>query len=99
MVDNATCSGGAIPLAVLTATLLSELRADTPTEVQAEVPQFGPVWQRGHDDLAALSKHGVDRRLPVAGHYSQLDKPEVVIDAINEVVDYVRLNAIATGGD
>lgn len=99
MVVNAERNYGAMPLVVLTATLPDDFDPDTPKEVRAELPQWEKEWQRQHDNLAALSTRGVNRRVAGAGHYIQRDKPEVVIDAINEVVDQARLDAIVTDGD
>ena len=51
---------------------------------------------RGHQTLAALSTNGVHQRVSGTGHYIQKDQPQVVIDAVEEVV----AEAIAaTGGD
>jgi pimeloyl-ACP methyl ester carboxylesterase len=44
------------------------------------------LWNRGHDELAALSTRGVNRRVPGADHYIQRAKPQVVLDAVAEVV-------------
>jgi len=50
------------------------------------------LWQQLQAELAGLSSQG---RLVVAegsGHYIQLDRPELVIDAIAEVVTAARTN-------
>ena len=44
------------------------------------------IWNKMHDDLAKLSKAGVNRVVPGANHYIQLDKPDVVVDAVLEIL-------------
>jgi LPS sulfotransferase NodH len=39
-----------------------------------------------HDDMAGLSTQGINRVVPGATHYIHHDRPQVVIDAINEVI-------------
>jgi pimeloyl-ACP methyl ester carboxylesterase len=48
------------------------------------------MWNRGHDELAALSTRGVNARVPGADHYIQRAKPQVVLDAVAEVVREAR---------
>jgi hypothetical protein len=48
---------------------------------------------RGHAELAALSSRGVQRLVPDSGHYIQLDQPNAVIGAINEVLSAIRYMA------
>ena len=48
------------------------------------------LWNRGHDELAALSTRGVNARVPGAHHYIQRAKPQVVLDAVAEVVREAR---------
>jgi hypothetical protein len=43
-----------------------------------------------HDALAALSTRGVNRIVPDSVHPIHLAKPQLVIDAIDEVVDEAR---------
>jgi pimeloyl-ACP methyl ester carboxylesterase len=52
----------------------------------------GPVaeWSHGNQDLAKLSTKGVWRLVADSPHDIPTAKPQVVIDAINEVVDAVR---------
>ena len=77
---------GAMPLIVLTAADTSR----TPGAPPAEVEAAGKVWSRLHDGIAALSTRGVNRQVEGSGHYIQMQKPQVVIDAVAEVVDAVR---------
>ena len=61
--------------------------AATPEIPEVIVRQGEQVWQILQGELAAQSTHG---RLIVAersGHYIQLDQPELVVDAIRQVVE------------
>lgn len=44
------------------------------------------VWEDMHNEVAAMSTHGVNEIVPRAGHYIQYDRPEIVIDAIEQVI-------------
>jgi pimeloyl-ACP methyl ester carboxylesterase len=49
------------------------------------------VGGAGHgEDLAALSSAGVHRVADASGHYVQYERPEIVIEAIRDVVDDAR---------
>ena len=78
-----------MPLIVLTH---SEFTAppDYPAAAKAEIPAEEAEWRRGHDAYAALSTRGVNRIVPNSSHQMPDEKPEVVIDAINTVVDEAR---------
>jgi hypothetical protein len=56
----------------------------------AEIPAFQAAFRKGHKAYAALSTRGVQRTVPGTTHYIQQIKPQVVIDAIAEVVDEAR---------
>ena len=43
-----------------------------------------------HDEIARLSTRGRNRLVPGAGHSIHIDKPQAVIDAIDEVLGQVR---------
>jgi len=43
-----------------------------------------------HDELAALSTRGSNRKVKNSGHYIQKDRPDEVIAAIAEVVQAAR---------
>lgn len=70
-VRNARRSYGMLPLIVLT----------SPQTMSAA----GPQWRLLHQELAALSGAGEQRIVAGAGHYVQLDRPEAVIAAIEDV--------------
>jgi hypothetical protein len=79
-----------MPLIVLTATAdpLPPGVVPPPMSEQQKVMKaaMDALWNRGHDELAALSTRGVNRRVPGADHYIQRAKPQVVLDAVAEVV-------------
>ncbi len=84
---NAASHGyGAMPLIVLTST--ANLKSIQPmmgaTNAQVATAQAG--WVSLHDRLAAQSTRGINCIVPGAGHYIQNDKPQVVIDAIRQVM-------------
>jgi len=60
-----------IPLQVITA--LGDVRGD------------GPDWERLHADLAALSPRGAQIVLRRTGHLVQIDRPEVVAEAVERL--------------
>jgi pimeloyl-ACP methyl ester carboxylesterase len=75
---------GSMPLIVLTRTELSTNMSKADAELEWK------LWNQTHEKLAALSKTGVNRPVPGAGHYIHLDKPEAVIEAIRGVVTEAR---------
>jgi pimeloyl-ACP methyl ester carboxylesterase len=52
--------------------------------------EFEQTWQQMQDELTAQSSRGKRIVAEKSGHYIQFDQPELVIDAIHEVVDAVR---------
>lgn len=84
---------GARPLVVLTA------MAPWPEQVRAglgisaaQAEQWQDAWKRMHDEQATWSSQGQHLLVPDAGHYVQLDRPDIVIKAIQMVVNKVRGN-------
>ncbi len=67
---------GALPLIVLTA--------------HQTVLRAGDDWLDLHRELAAMSALGQQRTISDTGHYIQLDRPDVVIGAIAEVIRAAR---------
>lgn len=61
-----------------------------PHETQAMRDAKNYLWVELHDDIAALSTRGVNEIVPGSGHYIQLDKPGVVIEAIRQVIDMAQ---------
>ncbi len=85
-------SYGAIPLIVLTAGQRPKQPGETVEERQALLR----LWIQMHDELAALSSRGENRMVKESGHYMHLERPQVVIDAVNEAVAAVRQGAGGT---
>lgn len=77
---------GAKPLIVLTAgaTPRPGLTPDQAAAVQK-------LWVAMHDELAALSSRGVNRLVPDAVHGIHVQKPQLVVDTVAEVVDAARV--------
>lgn len=77
---------GNMPLVVLTAGKPLPL----PDELRSEALLIAAEWRRMHEELARLSKRGTSTLVENAGHYIQLDRPDVVIGAVTDVVDTAR---------
>jgi pimeloyl-ACP methyl ester carboxylesterase len=75
---------GDLPLIVLT----RGQRSTNMSPEQAETEWL--LWHRLHDQVTARSTQGDHRLVPDAGHYIQLDQPQVVIDTVLEVVQAAR---------
>jgi pimeloyl-ACP methyl ester carboxylesterase len=73
---------GMMPLIVLTAANAVSMFALPPQESEAAKS----VWETAHEELARLSDRGVRRDVPGAGHMVQLERPDVVVAAIREVI-------------
>jgi len=60
-------------------------------------PPFGETgyasWVAAHRQTAALSTRGSERMVPLSRHNIQVDHPQVVIDAIAEVLDAIDASA------
>ena len=54
---------------------------------------YGKVCNALHRDLARLSSRGVHRIIKGSGHEIQLDKPQAVIDAVDEVLHLLHTGA------
>ena len=75
---------GSIPLIVLTRGARS---SDLPPD-QAETEWR--ILNQMHDQLAQLSSEGSKRVIEGASHYIQIDKPDVVVGAVGELVKKAR---------
>jgi pimeloyl-ACP methyl ester carboxylesterase len=53
---------------------------------QEEQDQHTLLWEDMHTEIAAMSTHGVNMIVPRSGHYIQYDRPEIVIDAVNQAI-------------
>jgi pimeloyl-ACP methyl ester carboxylesterase len=74
---------GAMPLVVLSAEY--SFNIDTPAGVRFW-QAYKKEWYARHDALAHLSSRGVHRIVKGSGHAIQLDQPQAVIDAVDEVL-------------
>lgn len=61
------------------------------TEEQARQGQ--EMWKQMHDEMAAWSTQSQHQLVLDASHYIQRDRPDIVIAAINSVIEQVRRNA------
>lgn len=55
-----------------------------------QVDAMDRLWTRMHEELTSLSLRGSHRRVEHSGHYIQKDRPDAVIDAVQEVVRDIR---------
>jgi pimeloyl-ACP methyl ester carboxylesterase len=74
---------GAMPLVVLSAE--HAFSVDTPAGVQFW-QAYKRAWLARHEELAHLSSRGVHRIVNGSGHAIQVEKPQAVIDALDEVL-------------
>jgi pimeloyl-ACP methyl ester carboxylesterase len=70
--------------------VLSAEREPIPVVPPDEMRAVQKEWREAHDELAALSSRGVRRNVPNVGHMIQVERPDVVIDAIREVIVAAR---------
>jgi len=81
---------GNMPLIILKAEGVMQGPPDFPADLQSEFPLAAAEGRRADEELAALSTRGVVRIVPESPHDIASAQPQVVIDAINEVVDAAR---------
>jgi pimeloyl-ACP methyl ester carboxylesterase len=79
---------GERPLVVLTAGQIRDIPAEVPDEVVERMKQ--EIWPGLQREAAALSTRGEFRLVEDAGHYIHHDRPDVVVEAVREVVEAVR---------
>lgn len=84
--QRAAASWSEKPVIVLTAGLAPK----EPDETEDEHCKNMAHWKAGHDRLAARSSRGESVVVPGATHMIQLDQPDVVIDAVRQVVLALR---------
>ncbi|GLQ88259.1 alpha/beta fold hydrolase [Dyella flagellata] len=53
---------------------------------QASQDRHTLLWEDMHNEVAAMSTHGVNEIVPRSGHDIQYDRPEIVIDAIEQTI-------------
>jgi pimeloyl-ACP methyl ester carboxylesterase len=84
---------GDMPLAVL---------SEDPDKPQPDLPEdlikpASDAWQQMQDELAHLSTRGTRVIAKNSGHFIQLDRPDIVIEAVRKVVDQVRSPGVRDG--
>lgn len=52
--------------------------------------RFKQVWKELHGEMSRWSRRGEQRIVPDAGHYIQVDRPDAVVAAVDDVVRMVR---------
>ena len=77
------------PLVVLSADVGWDLRGPTGSFWRA----YRKLWFAQHEALAHLSSRGVHRVIEHSRHQIQLDKPQAVIDAVDEVLRQLHTRA------
>lgn len=73
---------GDMPIIVLTHAPYPKAKDET----QEIRDQRTLVWEQMHNEVAAMSTHGVNEIVSKTGHFIQLDRPQIVIDAIEQVM-------------
>jgi pimeloyl-ACP methyl ester carboxylesterase len=85
--DAARRNWGDLPLIILT----SEDKAiGGPSASAKQIAALNAVWKDGHDELASRSTRGRNIVVPGATHYIQIDHPQVVIKAIEQVLQMAK---------
>jgi hypothetical protein len=82
----ATGPFGDLPLAVLSHDP-DKPSNDLPRDLSKSVNK---LWEAMQEDLAHLSTRSTQTVAKNSGHYIQMDRPDVVIDAVRNVVDQAR---------
>jgi pimeloyl-ACP methyl ester carboxylesterase len=85
-IDAARTPFGDMPLIVLTAEKTG-LSPGMSLEQQAAV---AGMWRAMHDETATLSRRGENRLVMGSGHLIQVDRPDAVVAAVDEVVAAAR---------
>ena len=81
-----TGSLGDLPLAVLSHDP-DKRSADLPPDLAKPTNE---AWEKMQEELSHLSTRGTQTIAKNSSHYIQLDRPDVVIDAVHKVVDQTR---------
>ena len=79
------------PLVVLTSMMPMDTTAIKTLKItQEQAKAYKEEWRRMHDEEASWSSKSRHELVLDASHYIQIDRPDVVIRAVREVVDSVR---------
>jgi pimeloyl-ACP methyl ester carboxylesterase len=92
---SGTGSLGDLPLAVLSHDPDMPM-PDIPADLEKPI---NDEWKQMQDELAHLSTRGTHVVAKKSGHYIQIDRPELVIEAVRNVVDQARQTSSAPQAD
>jgi len=84
---KAVKSLGDLPLVVLTHSPAWSIDPNLSPELSGKIEQ---VWENLQNDLASLSSNSTHVIATKAGHYIQVDEPQLVIDAILKVIEETK---------
>lgn len=76
---------GNLPLLVLTAGAAEDGEKQQGASI-AQIAAAKRLWKQLRDNDAAFSNRGINCVIPGVSHYVQLDKPEVVIEAVLQII-------------
>lgn len=79
---------GDMPIVVLTHAPHAKLQ----NESQEQGDQRTLLWEQLHSQIAAMSTRGINIIVLNAGHYIQFDRPQIVVDAVFQVVAISQQN-------
>jgi pimeloyl-ACP methyl ester carboxylesterase len=83
------------PLADMPLSVLSHDPAKPSADLPADLAKpTNEAWEKMQEELAHLSTRGTQTIAKDSSHYIQLDRPNVVIDAVRNVVDQVRADQV-----
>jgi hypothetical protein len=57
------------------------------------------AWEQMQEELSRLSTRGTQLIATRSGHYIQDDRPDIVIEAVHNIVDETRQKSAAANGD
>jgi pimeloyl-ACP methyl ester carboxylesterase len=84
---SALKSLGNLPLVVLTHSPTWSIDPNLSPELSGKIER---IWEKQQNELASLSSNGSLVVATRAGHYIQVDEPQLVIDAILKVIEEVK---------
>ncbi len=84
---RAVKSLGSLPLVVLSHSHTLPIDPDLPPELARKIEQ---VWEQKQNELAGLSTASTHLVAEKSGHYIQVDEPQIVIDAVLNVLEQTK---------
>ena len=70
--------------------LTHQPQRQTDDETPQQTDKRTLIWEDLHSQVAAMSTRGINAIVPHADHYIQFDRPQVVIDAVDQVIAIAR---------